>query len=237
MAKSADSPGKFRNSILSSVSSPQREAIARHLQPIELVVRQNIYLPDETIRWVYFVEAGMISVVSKMSGGRSIEVGTVGREGMAGAVLLLGADAVPYHHYVQLPGHGYRMDADAIKEAAERNVELRDRILRYQAAFLVQSMQTAACNGLHAIIQRCCRWILLSMDRSESDKIPLTHEFLALMLGVRRASVSEVLQPLQERGWIQSNRGEITVLSRAGLESGSCECYGLIAAQFNRLSQ
>ena len=176
----------------------------------------------------------MISVVSTMEDGRSIEVGTIGKEGLAGATLLLGAESTPYQLYVQLPGRAYRVEADVLKAKAQRIDELRQLILRYQLAFLAQAMQTAACNGLHSVQQRCCRWLLMSHDRSQSDKVNLTHEFLARMVGVRRASVSEVLGPLQDRGWIRSNRGEITILDREGLESGSCDCHCAITEQYQR---
>jgi CRP-like cAMP-binding protein len=167
-----------------------------------------------------------------MDDGRSIEVGTIGREGMTGASILLSADRTPYQYYIQIAGNGYRIKAALLKVEAEQNSELRTLLFRYQAAFLTQTMQAAACNGLHNIQQRCCRWILMSRDRVNSETVPLTHEFLGLMLGVRRASVSDVLKPMQDRGWIRSQRGEIAVLDRKGLESGVCECYGLIAKQY-----
>src|SRR4051812_45062041 len=173
----------------------------------------------------------MISVVSVMHNGDSIEVGTIGKEGMAGSFLLLGTTNVPYQQFVQMPGYAYRMDAEAFTREAERNHEFRDLILRYQATFQTQVMQAAACNGLHSVSQRCCRWLLMSQDRADSNVVPLTHEFLGLMLGTRRASVTDVLRPLQDRGWIQTKRGEITIVDREGLESGSCECYRIITDQ------
>jgi CRP-like cAMP-binding protein len=151
---------------------------------------------------------------------------------MTGACILLSADRVPYQYYIQMAGNGYRIKAALLKVEAEQNPELRTLMFRYQATFLTQTMQAAACNGLHNIQQRCCRWILMSQDRVDSETVPLTHEFLGLMLGVRRASVSDVLKPLQERGWIRSQRGQIAILNRKGLESGSCECYGLIVKQY-----
>jgi CRP-like cAMP-binding protein len=184
------------------------------------------------MQYAYFPEAGMVSVVSIMEDGRCIEVGTIGREGMTGAAILLTADRAPYQYYIQIAGNGYRIKAALLKLEAEQNSELRTLIFRYQAAFLTQTMQAAACNGLHNIQQRCCRWILMSLDKVDSDTVPLTHEFLGLMLGVRRASVSDVLKPLQVRGWIRSQRGQIAILNRKGLESGSCECYGLIQKQY-----
>jgi CRP-like cAMP-binding protein len=194
-----------------------------------------LYEQNEEMQYAYFPEAGMVSVVSIMDDGRSIEVGTIGREGMTGASILLSADRVPYQYYIQIAGSGYRIKAALLKIEAERKTELRDLLFRYHGAFLTQTMQAAACNGLHSIQQRCCRWILMSRDRIDSETVPLTHEFLGLMLGVRRASVSEVLQPLQTRGWIRSQRGQIAILDRNGLESGSCECYRLITKQYAAL--
>ena len=171
----------------------------------------------------------MVSVVSIMESGASIEVGTIGREGMFGGTSLMDAVAIPYQAFVQLAGRAYRLGADLLRELAERNHNLRSLILRYQSAFLTQSMQCAACNGLHTVQQRCCRWLLMARDRCDSDQIQLTHEFLGLMLGARRASVTEELQPLQAAELVDSVRGRITILNRAGLEARSCECYRVIA--------
>jgi CRP-like cAMP-binding protein len=236
MAELQRSPYVYKNLILSRLSPQTGGNFIRHLKPIALELKQNIYQPNESMRYVYFVETGMISVVSIMEDGRSIEVGTIGNEGVAGAVLLLGTTSLPYHYFVQIAGEAYRADAAALIAAADEDPEFRTAILRYQSVFLTQAMQTAACNGLHSVMQRCCRWLLMSQDRVNADTFPLTHEFLAIMLGVRRASVTEVLGPLQERGWIQSNRGEITVLDRPGLESGSCECYRVITDELKRLA-
>jgi CRP-like cAMP-binding protein len=231
MAEKLSPACEYTNAILKHLTPQTIESIRPQLHPVALAIRQNIYRPNEPMQFAYFVESGMISIVSLMGDGRSIEVGTIGREGMAGASLLVGMDSVPYHYFVQIAGHGHRMDASALKAAAYHNEELRNLILRYQATSYNQSMQAIACNGLHSVPERCCRWLLMSHDRMQSNKVSLTHEFLALMLGVRRASVSEVLGPLQEKGWVQSNRGEITILDRTGLEAGSCECYGIIAGQ------
>jgi CRP-like cAMP-binding protein len=233
MAKS-QSRSDFRNVVLSRLSVEGLERLRPHLRPVELKIRQPIFQPNRPIKEAYFVETGMISVVSVMEDGRSIEVGTIGREGVAGAVALLGAKSVPYQYYVQIAGHGHRVDVAVLKDLVIRDNEFRDWICRCQVLFQTQTMQSAACNGLHSVTQRCCRWLLMSQDRINGAAVPLTHEFLSLMLGVRRASVSEVLQPLQSRGWIQSNRGTITIIDRKGLESG-CECYGIIAEQQREL--
>jgi CRP-like cAMP-binding protein len=232
MVKAQGAAGAFKNILLSRLPTQAIGGFSRHLDPIRLDKKLVLYEAGQPMRYAYFPETGMISVVSAMGDGRSIEVGTIGREGMAGAALLLNADRMPYQCYVQIVGDGYRIKAALLKVEAERIPELRTLILQYQVASLTQAMQTAACNGLHNVQQRCCRWILMSQDKVQSETVPLTHEFLGLMLGVRRASVSEVLQPLQSRGWVRSRRGEITVLDRPGLETGSCECYALIVKQY-----
>jgi CRP-like cAMP-binding protein len=227
--------GDYQNLVLVRLSPEQLEKLRAHLRPIDLSLKQMIYQPNQPIKEAYFVENGMISVVSIMADGKSIEVGTIGRESVAGAVVILGAKTVPHQYYVQIPGHGHRVDADLLKEVAKHDGEFRELLCRSQLAFHTQAMQSAACNGLHSLTQRCCRWLLMSQDRVNGDDVPLTHEFLALMLGVRRASVTDVLKPIQDRGWIGSNRGNIVVLDRKGLESGSCECYGIIAEQQKQL--
>jgi CRP-like cAMP-binding protein len=235
MAKTQGSAGPYNNILLAHLSAETIGVFSRHLEPIQLENKLVIYEQGQPMRYAYFPETGMISVVSVMDDGRSIEVGTIGREGVAGATILLGADRVPYQHYIQIVGHGHRIKSAQLKAEAERSAEFRNLILRYQAAFLTQTMQTTACNGLHNVQQRCCRWILMSQDKVQSETVPLTHEFLGLMLGVRRASVSEVLQPLQTCGWIRSHRGEIAVLNRKGLLTGSCECYQLIVNHYAEL--
>jgi CRP-like cAMP-binding protein len=235
MAKIQTAFGTSKNTLLTRLSHTSLETLRPHLKGVELEVKKVIYEPNKPIEHAYFVESGMISLVSVMRDGGCIEVGTVGKEGMVGGFLLLGTLSVPYQQFVQMAGTAYRIDAEALMREADRNLEIRDMILKYQAAFQTQAMQAAACNGLHSVSQRCCRWLLMSLDRAESDTVPLTHEFLGLMLGVRRASVSEVLRPLQVRGWLESNRGEITINDRKGLESGSCECYRIISDHHKRL--
>src|SRR3954452_4462376 len=212
MAKAQRPSGTFSNSLLAHLSPETIAGFSRHLEPVRFDLKLVLHEPEQRMQYAYFPEAGMVSVVSIMEDGRSIEVGTIGREGMTGACILLNTDRVPYQYYIQIAGDGYRIKAALLKVEAEQNAELRTLMFRYQAAFLTQTMQSAACNGLHNIQQRCCRWILMSRDRVNSETVPLTHEFLGLMLGVRRASISDVLKPLQTRGWIRSQRGEIAVL-------------------------
>jgi len=228
------SHGPYKNVLLARLAKLRADDLASRLEPVELIVNQVICEPGQPMEHAYFVEVGMVSVVSIMKDGRSVEVGTIGSEGVVGAPLLLSAAPLPYKQFVQLAGRAYRISSELFKEAAQRNSLLRDLVYKYQVAYLTQTMQTAACNGLHSVQQRCCRWILMSQDRVQSATFALTHDFLGLMLGVRRASVSDVLQPIQERGWIRSTRGSITVLDRTALEEASCECYGLITQYTNR---
>jgi CRP-like cAMP-binding protein len=136
---------------------------------------------------------------------------------------------------IQIAGDALRMDVDVLEQEAGRDSPLRRVLLLYHTAFLTQVSQSVACNGLHPIQQRCCRWLLMTHDRMDSDEVPLTHEYLGIMLGVRRASVTEVLGPLHDKGLVNNGRGAITILDRAGLEKLSCECYRKVKDEFDRL--
>lgn len=172
MAKAESSPGVYSNAILRQLGPQTVDGFHRHLQAVDLAIRGMIYQPNERMCYAYFVESGMISIVSTMEDGRSIEVGTIGREGMAGASLVVGIELVPYQYYVQIAGNGFRVDANVLNVETQQNAELRNLILRYHNSFTNQSMQAAACNGLHSVMQRCCRWLLMSHDRVQSDRLP-----------------------------------------------------------------
>jgi CRP-like cAMP-binding protein len=235
MAKANPALTPSKNRLLAQLPREQFEYLGSRMQGVDLPVNMPIYEPNVSIEYTYFPEQGMISVVSVMQDGDSIEIGTIGREGMAGA-FIQETDSLPYRFFVQMSGHGQRIVAAVIKEMAERSPELRKIISRYQTAFLTQTMQGVACNGLHSLQRRCCRWLLMARDRADSDDLKLTHEFLGMMLGVRRASVSEVLRPLQDDGFVRSNHGTITILNRQALEAGACECYRIIADQQRELA-
>jgi CRP-like cAMP-binding protein len=226
MANNSGAAGAYRNAILSQLSPDILEQLSPRSRDFN--VNDVLYEPNDEIEYAYFPEAGVISVVSLMENGACIEVGTMGREGMAGSTLLLETRTVPYRYFIQVAGHGYRVAANALTRTAEVSKELRSVVLRYEASLRTQTMQTAACNGLHDIEKRCCRWILMTRDRVDSDEFKLSHEFLAVMLGVRRSSVTEVLAPLKEAGLLRSSRGTITILNRKALEARVCECYGIM---------
>lgn len=224
-----------QNQILSSLPPDEWQRIQPLLTPIALEQGQILYETDTPIDWVYFVDEGMISVVSVMHSGDSIEVGTIGNEGMAGHSLVLGVDRVPFRHIVQVAGNGRQLPAAALRAELKEGRVLRELLNRYYVAFNTQAMQGMACNGLHSVVQRCCRWLLTTQDRLGSPELRITHEFLAQMLGVRRASVTDVLRPLQTEGLITARRGQVTIMDAEGLAASSCECYGLIRRAYERL--
>lgn len=170
-----------------------------------------------------------------MQDGQTIEAATVGREGMIGVPLLLGTNQIALQALIQIPGNGLRMKADVFQTEVYWGCPLHTLLLRYTQALMSQISQTAACNCLHKVEKRFCRWLLMTQDRVSSNSFPLTHEFLSYMLGVRRASVSEVAAIFQSSGLIDYHRGQITIRDRKGLEASSCECYQSFNQEFRRL--
>jgi CRP-like cAMP-binding protein len=164
-----------------------------------------------------------------------IEVATIGREGAAGLPLFVDAETSPNRVFCQVPGAALRIESGYLNKLAQHEGPLRKLLFQYHAAFTFQISQSVACNGLHDVSERCCRWLLMTHDRVDGDEINLTHEFLAAMLGVRRPSVTQTLQTLKERGLLDYGRGRITVVNRQGLEDGSCECYESVRAEYARL--
>jgi len=224
-----------RNLLLANLPPAELQALIPYLQPVQLELTKGIFEAGEPIESAYFPFEGLLSIVSPMNDGSQIEVAAVGREGAVGTSALLGQTAIPYRCFVQIEGSGLRIGVDTLRAIADRRPDLRQHLLRYQGSLMVLTMQNVACNGLHQIQQRCCRWLLLTRDRQRSDTFGLTHEFLGQMLGVRRASVSEVLKPLRDQGLVDYTRGQITILNAAGLEACACECYRVIADEFSWL--
>lgn len=225
------------NRLLASLPAADYRRLAPHLQSVDLKIKQGLYEAGQRIEYAWFFEQGMCSVVLVTESGSGIEVATIGKEGMTGLPLVMGVETVPYRYFMQSDGQALRMPAETLRREAAQDSPFRRLLLRYQSTVANILMQTAACNGLHVVQERCCKWILLCRDRLESDQLPLTHEFLALMLGVRRASVSDVLRPLQQDGLIHYTRGSITVVDGEGLEASSCECYRAVTREIERLYQ
>ncbi len=224
-----------RNHLLRSMSADDYAWIAPQLKRVALKVPDVLAQADESFRHVYFVESAVVSIVNRVATGM-VEVGTVGNEGMAGLSVYLDGGVAASKTFVQVPGDAKRIDADAFLAGTEERPELRRLLNRYTLAFITQVSQTAACNRAHKLEERCARWLLMTHDRIEGENtFPLTHQFLAFMLGVRRSGVTIAAGALQEAGLIKYTRGKITVTDRKGLEEASCECYGIVRSHFERL--
>jgi CRP-like cAMP-binding protein len=223
------------NQLLARLPVDEYERLRARLRPVPLELRHILYEARSPVDYAYFPTRGVVSAMTVMDDGRAIEVATIGDEGMVGLPLLVGAKTTGNRMMVQVSGEALRLSAEALQEEATRDSALRRLLILYHTAFFVQVSQAVACNGLHTLHQRCCRWLLMTQDRAHSDVFPMTHELLAEMLGVRRSSVSEVLEPLKEEGLVRYSRGKFTVLDRVGLKAGSCECYRRINEEFQRL--
>jgi CRP-like cAMP-binding protein len=229
-----------RNRLLALVPDEERERLAPKFELVELELRQTVYEEGQPIEHVYFPLNGVVSLVSIMDDGRGIEVATIGNEGMAGLPVFLQASLTSSHmSFSQVPGQALRMPAGQFGEflASPEDGALHTALNRYTQALMSMIARAVACNALHAIQQRTCRWLLQTHDRVGTDEFLLTQEFLGQMLGVTRASVNEVARELQDSGAINYTRGRMTILDRRQLESRSCECYSVIREEFDRLLQ
>jgi CRP-like cAMP-binding protein len=223
-----------RNRILAGVGK-RLEPVLRDLEPIRLEVRHMLLEADKPFRHVFFVQSGVMSVIARGTKKEQLEVATVGSEGMVGLPAFLGSKHSAMTAFAQIPGEALRMPVERFMRHCEEIAQLRQAMLRYTQAFITQIAQNSACNRLHPVQERCARWLLLTHDRVDSDEFPLTQEFLAQMLGVRRPSVTVAAGALQQAGLIEYTRGSIRVVDRAGLEEASCECYSIVEAEYRRL--
>lgn len=232
---SPNSRNSVGNKLLAALPREEYQRLLPYLEPVSLSLRQVLYAPNEPIKYAYFINTGVGSLLNVMEDGQSIEAASVGNEGMIGVPLLLGTTQIPNETIVQVPGDGWRINADVFKAEVYWSSPLHTLLLRYTQMLMNQISQTSACNRLHSVEKRCCRWLLITHDRVESDQFPLTQEFLSIMLGVRRASVSEVAATLQQAGLIDYHRGIIKIRDRQGLEAACCECYRSVKQEFDRL--
>ncbi len=216
------------NHLLAALPPKEFNRLRPHLEPVTLNTRAVLHDPGRPIAHAYFPTSGVVSLLARFLQGGSIEVGMVGREGVIGLPLVLGVGAAQHRCLVQVPGEAYRLPAATFRDLAAPGSALHGLLLRYTHAFVAGLSQCVGCNSLHPIERRLCRWLLQVHSRAESNRLPLTQELLASMLGVRRASVSVVSRRLQEAGLIQCSRGHVAVLDRQGLEAASCECYHAI---------
>lgn len=216
-----------RNRPLSALPRDELAAIAPALEPVPLRYREVLHDRGEPIEHVYFIEQGVASVLTVMSSGSMSEVGMIGNEGMVGVATVLGAASSAQRVIVQAPGDALRLAAAPCQAAFARHPSFHAIVLRFTGHFLDLSAQTAACNLRHSASQRCARWLLMASDRIRGDTMPMTHEFLSSMLGIRRSGVTAIAGVLQRAGLIERRRGQIRIVDRDGLEASACECYRL----------
>jgi CRP-like cAMP-binding protein len=224
-----------RNLLLARLPKSEYERLIDRMRPVSLDFRQILYQARAPIEHVYFPIRGAASAITIMQNGSAIEVATIGNEGVVGHSLLFSGKESTNELIMQVGGEGLRMDAEVFRQEAGHDGPLRRLMMSYNAAYSIQVSQSVGCNGLHNVQQRCCRWLLITLDRMESNVVPITHEFLSIMLGVRRASVTEVLGPLRDQGLVDNGRGAINILDRQGLEKLSCECYRRVKDEFDRI--
>jgi len=226
-------PGQ--NRILSSLTRDLQIRLLPRMERMSLSIRQVLYAADDPITHAWFPLAGVVSLVIALKSGETVEVATVGNEGVAGIPLLLGADRGPLKAVCQVAGQALRMRADNFRRSLDEHPEFAEIVRRYAQRMFDQVAQTTACNHVHGVQQRMCRWLLMTHDRVGADEFHLTQEFLAQMLGVRRPSVTVAAGQLQRAGLIRYRRGRIRISDRAGLEAGACECYDSLRGDLDRL--
>jgi CRP-like cAMP-binding protein len=224
-----------RNYLLAALPKDDYERLLPHLEVIPMKLEEVLYESGSTMRYVYFPTSSIVSLLYVMEDGASAEIAVVGNEGILGISLFMGGETTPSRAIVQSAGHGVRLKSEILKNEFGRFGPTMHLLLRYTQALITQMAQTAVCNRHHTVDQQLCRWLLLSLDRLSSLEITMTQELIANMLGVRREGVTEAAQKLQDASLIHYRRGKITVLDRAGLEARSCECYGVVKKEFDRL--
>lgn len=223
-----------QNRILAALPSGELERLRAHLTHTTLEIKTVFWEPNQKIQYVHF-PIDMVGSVLAVTDAGMVEIGTIGNEGLIGLPVFLGALSSPGRALAQVPGHAERMDVATFQREVGRGGALREVLHRYTLGFMTQVSQTTACNRSHSAEQRLARWLLLVHDRVQRDEFSLTQEFMAQMLGVRRATVSETAGALQQAGLITYRRGMLTMRNRAGLEQVACECYRIVRQEFERL--
>jgi CRP-like cAMP-binding protein len=228
-------PETESNRLLNALPATSYERLLPHLERVEFSSGQTVWEANAPIRSVYFPRTCVFSLFILFDEDGPVESATIGREGMAGVPVALGADSTTAAAIAQVPGDAVRMPASMFRSALAEDAALAGIVLRYAHLLHEQTSQSLACNRRHSMDERCARWILMTHDRVGADQFSLTQEFLALMLSVRRASVTAAAGVLQRAGFIRYSRGKITIVDRYGLEKASCECYGIIREKFDQL--
>lgn len=225
----------IRNRLLHKIALEDWDLIGPHLETITLKERQVIEVPGKPIAHAYFLEIGVASVVAVDAEDHRIEVGVIGYEGVTGVPLIMGDNRAQHSTYMQIGGSGHRMPADVLCGAIAKSESLRALFLKSAQGFMIQTAHTALANGRAKLEQRLARWLLMAHDRMTSDAVPLTHEFLAVMLGVRRAGVTVAIHGFERRGLVTTRRGQLTVVNRGGIEQIAGSFYGTPESELRRL--
>jgi CRP-like cAMP-binding protein len=225
-----------QNHLLAALPEEEYDFLFPYLEEVEMPLGEVLYESGGELRYVYFPTTCIVSLLYVMENGASAEIAVIGNEGIIGIALFMGGGTMPNRAVIQSAGHAYRLKGSLIKKEFGQNGPMMRLLLRYTQALITQMAQTAVCNRHHTIDQQLCRWLLLSLDRLESNKLVMTQELIANMLGVRREGVTEAAGKLQEAaGLINYSRGQITVIDRSGLEKRVCECYQVVKTETDRL--
>jgi CRP-like cAMP-binding protein len=224
-----------QNHLLASLSADELERLSLHLELVPMPLGQALYESGGYLQHVYFPTTAIVSLLYVMNDGASAEIAVVGNEGILGVSLFMGGETTPSRAVVQSAGYGYRLKSQLLKDEFNRSGPIMHLLLRYTQALITQMSQTAVCNRHHSLEQQLCRWLLLSLDRLPANKLDMTQELIANMLGVRREGVTEAAGSLQRAGLISYSRGHITVLDRPRLEQAVCECYAVVKKEYDRL--
>jgi len=224
-----------RNLVLQALGAGDSGALEPYVQSLALASGEVLYEPDYPVDWVYFPSTAVLSVVTVMLDGRTVESDTVGYESVVGVLNALGGAPAVNRTFTQIPGLAIRIAAARLRQQADRSPDLRRLLMRHAQANLAQAHQSVACNALHDLNQRLCRWLLMSQDRTADDSVQLTQQYLATMLGVQRTTVTEALGGLAGQGLIRQRRGRIDILDRRRMQAISCECYATVRATVENL--
>ena len=232
----AKSEIRSRNQILAALPAQEYERLLPGLKVVTLAYKQALSEPHRPIRYAYFPEDSVISMVSSADDKTSVEVGLVGPEAMVCVATFLGANSTPHRGIVQVAGAALRLKAVTLQEEFKRGGRLQELLLTYTQTFLIQIAQTSVCNRLHTLEERLSRWLLMIHDRVDGDDFLLTQDIISMMLGAQRTGVTDAAGGLQKKGIIRYSRGRITILDRLALEETACECYSIVKDEFDRLT-
>ena len=223
------------NHLLAALPADDYDRIAPHLEFISLSLGQVLYESGDRMTHLFFPTTAIISLLYIMQNGNTAEIGIAGNNGLVGVALFMGGDTTSNRAVVQSAGRAVRMRPDALRTEFKRGGVFQDLLLRYTQALMTQISQTAVCNRLHSVEQQLCRWLLINHDQLPADKLVMTHDLVANMLGVRREGVTIAAGHLQDRGYIQYSRGTVNIIDRKGLERACCECYQVVSDEYDRL--